>query len=143
MARIVNNRTAEAPKATAVVNTPEIMPEVVTEAPLPPDDDKVRNVCDESPQFPGGQKAMLDYLAKSIKYPVESIEKKEEGRATVSFTIEKDGSLSDIVVVRGVSPALDKEAIRIVKEMPKWIPGKSKGEVVRVKYTIPIVFKMQ
>lgn len=143
MARIVNNQTTEKPKAAAVVTTPEIVPTVIEEAPLPPDDDKVYTVCDVMPEFPGGQDKLLQYLASSIKYPAEAIEKKEEGRVTLSYIVEKDGSISNVEVIRSVSPSLDAEAIRIVKAMPKWTPAKSKGEIVRVKYTVPVTFRMK
>lgn len=143
MARIVNNRTTDAPTLTAVVSTPEIIPEVITEAPLPPDDDKVYNKCDELAKFPGGVEAQLQFLAKNIKYPAESIEKKEEGRVILSFIVEKDGSLTDIKAIRSISPYLDKEAIRVTKSMPKWIPAKNKGVVVRSLYTMPVVFRLQ
>ena len=116
---------------------------MIEEAPLPPDDDKVYTVCDVMPEFPGGQDKLLQYLASSIKYPAEAIEKKEEGRVTLSYIVEKDGSISNVEVIRSVSPSLDAEAIRIVKAMPKWTPAKSKGEIVRVKYTVPVTFRMK
>lgn len=143
MARIVNNQTTEAPKAAAVVTTPEIVQTVIEEAPLPPDDDKVYTVCDVMPEFPGGQDKLLQYLASSIKYPAESIEKKEEGRVTLTYIVEKDGSISNIEVVRSVSPSLDAEALRVVKSMPKWTPAKNKGKIVRVSYTVPVTFRLK
>lgn len=143
MARIVNNRTTDTPTPKAVVSVPEIISEVITEAPLPPDDDKVYSKCDELAKFPGGVEAQLQFLAKNIKYPVESIEKKEEGRVILSFIVEKDGSLTNIKTIRSISPYLDKEAIRVTKSMPKWIPAKNKGVVVRNLYTMPVVFKLQ
>lgn len=143
MARIVNNRIIEAPTLTAVVSTPEILPEVITEAPLPPEDDKVYSKCDELAKFPGGVDAQLKFLAKNIKYPAESVEKNEEGREIVQFIVEKDGSLSDIKVIRSISPYLDKEAIRVTQSMPKWIPAKNKGVIVRSLYMMPIEFKIQ
>ena len=143
MARIVNNQTTEAPKAAAVVTTPEIVQTVIEEAPLPPDDDKVYTVCDVMPEFPGGQDKLLQYLASSIKYPAESIEKKEEGRVTLTYIVEKDGSISNIEVVRSVSPSLDAEALRVIKSMPKWTPAKNKGKIVRVSYTVPVTFRLK
>ena len=143
MARIVNNQTTEAPKASVVVTTPEFIPTEIVEAPLPPDDDKVYTVCDVMPEFPGGQDKLLQYLASSIKYPAESIEKKEEGRVTLTYIVEKDGSISNIEVVRSVSPSLDAEALRVVKSMPKWTPAKNKGKIVRVSYTVPVTFRLK
>lgn len=144
MARIVNNRTTEAPKALVAATTPEFVPATIAEAPLPPDDDKVHTVCEVMPEFPGGQEALLQFLSKSIKYPTEAFEKKEEGRVSLTFIVEKDGSISDIKVVRSISPSLDAEALRVVKLMPKWTPGKNKsGEIIRVAYTVPVTFKLQ
>ena len=144
MARIVNNRTTEAPKALVAATTPEFVPATIAEAPLPPDDDKVHTVCEVMPEFPGGQEALLQFLSKSIKYPTEAFEKKEEGRVSLTFIVEKDGSISDIKVVRSISPSLDAEALRVVKLMPKWTPGKNKsGEIIRVAYTVPVIFRLQ
>lgn len=143
MARIVNNRALEGPKAPVTVTAPEFAPATIAEAPLPPDEDKVYTVCDVMPEFPGGQKALFEFFAKNIKYPAEAFEKKEEGRVYLTFVIEKDGSISNVKVARGVSPSLDAEAIRIIKSMPTWTPAKVKGKIVRVAYTAPITFKLK
>lgn len=143
MARIVNNRALEGPKAPVTVTAPEFAPATIAEAPLPPDEDKVYTVCDVMPEFPGGQKALFEFFAKNIKYPAEAFEKKEEGRVYLTFVIEKDGSVSNVKVARGVSPSLDAEAIRIIKSMPIWTPAKVKGKIVRVAYTAPITFKLK
>jgi TonB family protein len=96
------------------------------------------------PEFPGGQGKLLQFLATSIKYPAEAFEKKEEGRVTLTFIVEKDGSISDIKVARSVSPSLDAEAVRVAKSMPKWTPGKNKdGEIIRIAYTVPVIFRLQ
>jgi TonB family protein len=100
------------------------------------------NVVEEMPEFPGGNNELMKYLTSSIKYPAEAVESAFQGRVVVSFIVNKDGSISDIKVLRGVASALDKEAIRVVSAMPKWIPGKMKGEAVRVKYTLPVTFKL-
>ena len=110
---------------------------------LPPDDDKVYEVVDVMPEFPGGETELLKYMARNVKYPAESIKNKEEGSLSLSFIINKDGSLSDIKVVKSLTPLLDAEAVRVVKNMPKWTPGKVKGKVVRVAYTTPITYKCQ
>ena len=95
------------------------------------------------PEFPGGQGALLQYLSKSIKYPVIAQENGIQGRVSCSFVVEKDGSVTDVQVLRGVDPSLDKEAIRVITAMPKWKPGKQRGKPVRVKYTVPVTFRLQ
>ncbi|MEG1905769.1 MAG: energy transducer TonB, partial [Bacteroidales bacterium] len=86
---------------------------------------------------------LLGFISKSVKYPVIAQENGIQGRVIVSFVIERDGSVADAVVVRGVDPSLDKEALRVVKSMPKWTPGKQRGKPVRVKYTLPVTFRLQ
>lgn len=108
-----------------------------------PDNGKVFKVVDEMPKFPGGQQGLMTYLAKSIKYPVIAQQNKEEGRVIIRMVVGKDGNISNIKVLRSVSPSLDYEAIRVVGNMPKWVPGKQNGEDVAVEYTIPIIFKLQ
>ena len=95
------------------------------------------------PSFPGGPQALYEYLAKTIKYPLVAEENGVQGRVIVSFVIEHDGSITDAKVVKSVDPSLDKEALRVTKSMPNWIPGKQKGETVRVKFTVPVTFKLQ
>lgn len=144
MARIVSRQTIVPVPAekTMIAPAPEaVSVEVAT--PLPPDDDKVYEVVDVMPEFPGGETELLKYMARNVKYPAESIKNKEEGSLSLSFIINKDGSLSDIKVVKSLTPLLDAEAVRVVKNMPKWTPGKVKGKVVRVAYTTPITYKCQ
>ena len=118
--------------------------EVIAE-PEPPkvEETKVFDVVEEMPQFPGGQAALLEYLAKNIKYPVVAEENGVQGRVIVTFVVERDGSITDVKVVKSVDPSLDKEAARVVKSMPKWQPGKQNGSAVRVKYTVPVTFRLQ
>lgn len=144
MARIMNRQaTVPAPaQQTEVVSAPETTPAEVA-VPLPPQDDKVYEVVEVMPEFPGGQNELLKYLARNIKYPEESVKNKEEGRVSLTFIVNKDGSISDVKVVRNATPALDAEAIRIVKSMPNWTPGKEKGKDVRVAYTVPVTFRLQ
>lgn len=104
--------------------------------------DMVFDVVEVMPQFPGGQIAMLQYLMKNIKYPEQAMKERIQGRVTVSFIIEKDGSISDVKAVRSVHPLLDKEAVRMVKSMPKWSPGKNNGKPVRVRFNLPVMFKL-
>jgi protein TonB len=113
--------------------------------PEPPKEEetKVFDVVEQMPSFPGGQSALLQYLSSNIKYPVVAEENGVQGRVIVTFVVEKDGSITDVKVVKSVDPSLDKEAQRVVKSMPKWIPGKQNGAAVRVKYTVPVTFRLQ
>ncbi len=107
------------------------------------EDNKVFDVVEQQPAFPGGQGALLSWLSQNIHYPAVAEENGIQGRVVVSFVVEKDGSISNVQVVRGVDPSLDKEAARVVKSMPKWTPGKQNGQAVRVKYNVPVTFKLQ
>ena len=103
-----------------------------------------RIYCDipyTQPSFPGGQEALLQYLKENVQWP--DTESCVQGRVIVSFIVETDGSLSDIKVVKSLDPLFDKEALRIVKSMPKWIPGTQNGQLVRIKYTIPVIFRYE
>lgn len=104
------------------------------------DTDKIYEQVEEMPSFPGGSNALSSFIAANLKYPVVAQENGIQGRVIVKFVVEKDGRITDVEITRSVDPSLDKEAMRIVKAMPKWKPGKLKGNCVRVKYTIPIVF---
>ena len=105
-----------------------------------------QNVYDEveqMPEFPGGMEAMINFIQTNIKYPKDAIKQEVGGRVMVMFVIETDGSLSNVRVARKVFPSLDAEAVRVIKIMPKWKPGKEKGKVVRVNYTMPVVFSIK
>lgn len=108
-----------------------------------PTSDQVFVMVEKMPEFPGGGQAILDFIAKTLQYPQIAKENGIEGRVVCSFIVEKDGSLSDINIVRGVDPSLDKEALRIIGEMPKWNPGTQRGKAVKVKYSVPINFSLQ
>ena len=95
------------------------------------------------PKFPGGDAELLKFIAKNVKYPQESQNKGEQGRVICSFVVTKDGTLTNYKVIRGISPALDQEAVRVLQMMPRWTPGTQRGEPVAVKYTVPITFKLQ
>ena len=103
----------------------------------------VFDVVEDMPQYPGGMQALLSYLQENITYPKDAQEKKISGRVLVTFIVEKDGSISSVETVKSVFPSLDEEAVRIVKGMPNWKPGKQNGKVVRVKYTLPISFSLK
>ena len=107
------------------------------------DEDVIVDVAEIMPEFPGGTAALMKYLGTNIKYPTISQEMGSEGRVIVQFVVDKDGSISNPEVVRGVDAYLDKEAIRVISSMPKWRPGVQNGKKVRVKYTVPVVFRLQ
>lgn len=100
------------------------------------------DVVEEMPVYPGGMPAMMDFFNKNMKYPKEAFDAKQEGRVIAQFVVEKDGCITDAHIVKSVSPALDAEALRIVNAMPNWTPGRQNGKPVRVKYTVPISFKL-
>lgn len=114
---------------------------IEVEAPIPPDD-KVYTKVDVMPEFPGGDAELLKYISTNLKYPVIAFENGIQGRVVVSFTVEKDGSITEAEVVRSIDPSLDQEALRVINTLPKWTPGKNEGKIVRVKYTVPIQFRL-
>ena len=122
-------------KAVEEIATPE--------PPKHEEENKVFDVVEQMPSFPGGNGALMEYLSKNVKYPVVAQENGVQGRVVVSFVVERDGSITDVKVVRSVDPSLDREATRVVQSMPKWIPGKQNGSAVRVKYFVPVVFRLQ
>ena len=106
-------------------------------------DNPIFEVVEHMPEFPGGgMPVLMEYLSKNIKYPEAAMKKGTQGRVTVQFVVEKDGSIANARVLRGIDPELDKEAVRVISAMPKWKPGTQKGEAVRVKYTVPVMFRL-
>ena len=134
----VKDRTVEAVRSEIAVAAPPPPP-----APKPEVATKVFDVVEEMPSFPGGSAALMSYLSSNTKYPVVAQENGVQGRVIISFVVERDGSISDVKVARSVDPSLDREAQRVVKSMPRWSPGKQNGSTVRVKYTVPVVFRLQ
>jgi len=116
---------------------------VVDEVPPAVEETKIFEVVEQMPSFPGGDAALMQFLSKNIKYPVVAEENGIQGRVIATFVVERDGSITDVKVVKSVDPSLDKEAVRVLKSMPKWIPGKQNGSAVRVKYTVPVTFRLQ
>ena len=104
---------------------------------------KIFEVVEQMPSFPGGDAALMKYLQENVKYPVVAQENGVQGRVVISFVVERDGSITDVKVARSVDPSLDREAQRVVKSMPNWIPGKQNGSAVRVKYNVPVSFRLQ
>ena len=125
-----NAATEKADEAEVIVQQPATKGEVFM-------------VVEQMPEFPGGMKELMTYLKDNIKYPKAAQDKKVEGRVIVQFVIEKDGTPTEFNVLRSVDPDLDKEALRVLGNMPKWKPGMQKGQAVRVKYTVPVSFKLQ
>ena len=105
--------------------------------------DKVYEVVEQMPTFKGGDAALMKYLSENIRYPEAAEKAGEQGRVVVSFTVEKDGTVADVKVARSVTPTLDAEAVRVIKAMPKWVPGKQDDQFVRVRYNVPVSFKLQ
>ena len=105
--------------------------------------EKTFEVVEQMPTFPGGDAALMKYLSENIKYPKAAEKAGEQGRVVVNFIVEKDGAISNVNVVRSVTPTLDAEAVRVIKAMPKWVPGKQDGQFVRVKYIVPVTFRLK
>ena len=108
-----------------------------------PEEQTIFEVVENMPDFPGGQTALMPYLAKNIKYPTIAQENGIQGRVLVSFVVGEDGYVEDVQVIKGVEPMLDKEAVRVIQSLPRWTPGNQQGKPVRVKYTVPVTFALQ
>lgn len=135
---------------TAIVSSEELNQAVEIKYVAPvveeeePEEQTIFEVVEQMPEFPnGGMAGLMQYLSKNIKYPTIAQENGTQGRVTVQFVVNKDGSIVDAKVLRGVDPYLDKEAIRVIMGMPKWKPGMQRGKPVRVKYTVPVMFRLQ
>lgn len=107
------------------------------------EENKIFDIVEQPPSFPGGNSALMEYLGKNVKYPVVAQENGVQGRVTVVFVVERDGSVTDVKVAKSVDPSLDREAARVVASMPRWIPGKQNGSAVRVKFNVPVSFRLQ
>lgn len=123
-------------------NAPEPVRSVPLNIPQPVNRNRVYDVVEQMPSFPGGISGLRTYLNQNIRYPAEAQENCVQGRVVVSFVVGKDGHISDVTVVRSVDPSLDKEAIRVVRNMPRWTPGKQGGELVKVRYNVPVSFRL-
>lgn len=119
-----------------VYEAPEIEEEEIQE-------EEVFLSVEENPEFPGGPAKLLEYVQKNLKYPMMARESDIQGKVFVGFVVEKDGSISNVKVLRGIGGGCDEEAMRVVKSMPKWKPGKQRGKAVRVSYMLPVNFKLQ
>ncbi|WP_175631058.1 M56 family metallopeptidase [Bacteroides acidifaciens] len=154
---VMGQATAQVFPEPEIATIPELPAEEIQKITLPQDkkiketmethsksvpDSVVFEVVEEMPDFPGGMKALMEYLSQNIKYPAEAHAKGIQGRVIVSFIVKKDGSISDIKVVRSVDPYLDKEAERVIAAMPAWKPGKQRGQAVNVRFTVPVAFRL-
>ena len=133
---------------TTIINEDNAAPVEVKYVPVQvveeePEEQTIFEVVENMPDFPGGQAALMQYLAKNIKYPTIAQENGTQGRVIVQFVVNRDGSIVDAKVVRSVDPYLDKEALRVINTMPKWKPGMQRGKPVRVKFTVPVMFRLQ
>lgn len=129
-----NDEGGEVLKAKEVIATEPVKPKE--------EENKVFDVVEQMPSFPGGNAALMNYLSNNIKYPVIAEENGIQGRVIVQFVVGKDGHISDVRVAKSVDPSLDKEAVRVVRGMPRWIPGKQNGQAVTVRYTLPVTFRL-
>ena len=117
-----------------------VAPEVVDEEVV---EQEIFKIVEEMPSFPGGEAKLMEYVGKNIKYPQIARETGIQGRVFVNFVVEPDGSVSNVTVLRGIGGGCDEEAMRVVKNMPKWKPGKQRGKAVRVQYMLPVNFRLQ
>ena len=117
--------------------------EIVVEEKKPVEENKVFTAVEQMPQFPGGEAALMQYIQKNLKYPPVAMENNIQGRVVVQFVVTKSGKIGEVKIARGKDPDLDKEAVRVVKSLPDFIPGKMNGQAVNVWYTLPITFKLQ
>ena len=132
------DRTVEAVRNDIAVGTPPPPP-----APKPEVSNKVFDVVEQMPSYPGGTGALMSYLNSNIKYPVVAQENGVQGRVIVGFVVERDGSITDVNILKSIDPSLDREAARVVRSIPRWTPGKQNGQAVRVKYNVPVTFRLQ
>lgn len=106
-------------------------------------EEEVFSIVEEMPSYPGGAAAVANYIANNLQYPQSAIENGIQGKVFVQFVVEKDGSVSNVKVIRGLSTECDEAAVNVVKSMPKWTPGKQRNQPVRVSYSLPIMFRLQ
>ena len=146
---IISYKTGKEPYTieciTTLTTTPSNIPPCYKLSTIETDEnrtDKVFDKVEQMPSFPGGNAALMNYLSQNIKYPVIAEENGIQGRVVVQFVVGKDGHISDVRVAESVDPSVDKEAVRVVKNMPKWIPGKKNGQSVTVRYTLPVTFRL-
>jgi TonB family protein len=128
-----------------VVEDPDVIPVLEIITPVETEEEPI--FCyvsvESMPTFPGGEKAMREFLQKELRYPIAASENRIEGKVFCRFTVKKDGTISNVEVVRSVDATLDREAVRVIESMPRWVPGQSGGQPISVKYTFPILFRLK
>jgi protein TonB len=142
-----NVDTPDDPKIDVEVNPNQptetfVVPQPKDDEPQIPDQE-IFVFVEEQPEFPGGEEALMNYLASNLRYPEQARELDIQGTVFIEFVVEKDGSVTNVVVKRGIGGGCDEEAVRVVKSMPKWKPGKQRGKPVRVSYTLPVRFHLR
>ncbi len=135
------------PPAQVQVEERTLSEETITVEPMQVDEpahdpNEPLTIVEEMPEFPGGKEALFAYIGKELKYPVEAVENGIEGTVFIAFVVEPDGLITDVKLLRGIGGGCNEEATRVVKGMPKWVPGKQRGKAVRVRYNLPIRFKL-
>jgi len=125
------------------VRVDEAIPVHPAAAPSSGDEDKVYTMAEVMPEFPGGQNALFAFLGKNIQYPADALESKKQGTVYVSFVVNTDGKVTDVKMLRGLHPSLDKEAMRVVSRMPNWTPGMQNGKPVKTQYNLPVKFLLR
>jgi protein TonB len=143
VADIQTNTGTETVKGDDSKYVPQVDVPAAKEPVVDPDEGKVFNFVEQSPSFPGGDEALRAFLAKNIKYPPIARENGIEGRVIITFVVDKNGNIKDIAVRKGIGGGCDEEAVRVVKSMPDWKPGKQNGKAVNVMYNLPVNFKLQ
>ncbi|HTX89487.1 MAG TPA: TonB family protein [Bacteroidales bacterium] len=136
---LANKPSTELPPPEEEIKVEETKKEVIEQ----PSQAEIFTVVEEQPSYPGGEEARIKFLQDNIKYPEEAKELGVQGKVFVTFVVEVDGSITDVKVLRGIGAGCDEEAIRVVKSMPKWVPGKQRGVPVRVQFNLPIKFTLQ
>lgn len=141
--KIVDNSVKVETKFVSIdENKPLPPPAPVVAAPEPEAEEQIFEVVEKQAEYPGGQKAMLEYLGKNVEYPIIAQENGIHGKVYIEFVVEKDGTPTQFKVLKGIDPALDKEALRVAMTMKKWIPGEQQGKKVRSKFRLPVTFRL-
>jgi len=140
--KVISNQDKEGVDATEIAAPPVEAPKVVAEVEKPREDE-IFTTVEQNPEFPGGQKEMYGFIGKNLKYPSAAQRANVSGKVFVKFVVERNGSIGDVQVLKGIGFGCDEEAIRVIKSMPKWSPGKQNGREVRVYFTMPIVYQLE
>ncbi len=144
LSAFVSAQTDKGDSTRQWIGTAIDIPPPTAPAPEPYDSAKVYTMVEQMPEYPGGHGAMMSYLSQTIKYPAEALDDGIEGKVILRFVVDAEGQVGDVKVMRGVrdAPSLEREAVRVVKRMPKWKPGQQGGKAVATYFTLPVMFKM-